>query len=130
MLDCKESLVPICANLHDLHADDNDVMLHSIQELKETLFYFGDHQLVPSLTSIPQVLQMKNRRGSVDVEDAEDDMSTSSKISQEIISRLMRKTRTAGFKTSLSTNSKELAWYISLADSKHGNPGRWLECCP
>jgi hypothetical protein len=52
---------------------------------------------------------MKSRRGSVDDEDAEDDMSTSSKIFQEILSRLMRQTRTAGFKTSLSTNSEELA---------------------
>jgi hypothetical protein len=134
MLDCKESLVPICANLHvlldNLHADDNDVVLPLFQELKDALFYIGDHQLVPSRLSIPQVLQMKNRRGSVDDEDAEDDMSSSSKTFQEILSRLMRQTRTADFKTSLSTNSKELAWYVSLADSKHGNPGRWLECCP
>jgi hypothetical protein len=73
MLDCKESLVPFCANLHDLldnsHADDNDVLLPLFQELKEALFYIGDHQFVPSLLSIPQVLQMKNRRGSVDDED-------------------------------------------------------------
>jgi hypothetical protein len=77
MLDCKESLVPLCADLHDLldnlHADDNVVVLPSFQELKEALFYIGDHQLVPSLLSVPRVLQMKNRRGSVDDEDAEVD---------------------------------------------------------
>ena len=38
--------------------------------------------------------------------------------------------RTETFKSSLSSDSKELAWFVSLADAKNGNPGRWLECCP
>ena len=134
MLDCKESLVPICANLQNLldglHVGGNDLAQPLFQELGEALFYIGDHQLIPSLLSIPLVLQMKDSRGSVDDQEAEEDMSTSSKTFQEILSRLMRQARTASFKTSISTNSKELAWYVSLADSKNGNPGRWLECCP
>ena len=94
MLDCKESLVPICANLQNLldglHVGGNDLAQPLFQEVREALFYIGDHQLIPSLLSIPLVLQMKNSRGSVDDQEAEDDMSTSSKTFQEILSRLMR----------------------------------------
>lgn len=54
----------------------------------------------------------------------------SSKTFQEILSKLVRMKRTDTFKSSLSSDSKELAWFVSLADTKHGNPGRWLECCP
>jgi hypothetical protein len=73
------------------------------QELKKALFYIVKHPLVPSLLSIPLALQMKSRRGSVDDEDSEDDMSTSSKPFQEILYRLMRHLYRRTAKSSLGT---------------------------
>ena len=100
-------------------------MLH---ELKASLQYIQENQLTPSILTIPSLLQMKMRKGNQDEQDA--DTMASSKTFQEILSKLVRMKRTDTFKSSLSSDSKELAWFVSLADAKNGNPGRWLECCP
>ena len=87
-------------------------------ELKASLQYIQENQLTPSILTLPSVLQMKMRRGNPDEQEAD------SKTFQEILSKLVRMKRTETFKSSLSSDSKELAWFVSLADVKNGNPGR------
>ena len=86
-----------------------------------SLYHIQENQLTPSILTKHSAFKIKMRRGNPEEQEAD------TKTFQEILSKLVRMKRTETFKSFLSSDSKELAWFVSLADVKNGNPGRWLE---